>query len=120
MDKNPPLFIDDLKLYDIYDKSPDASIQTVPVFSNNSGTELGFGKYVTLCIKRRNIVAAKGMQLADGEIMWSFILKRKKNLKESMYEGEKNPKTRLNRENIIKGIKTWSISLLRLSASLLD
>ena len=136
---NHLLFMDDLKLYAKNEKSLDSLIQTVRIFSKDIGMEFGIDKCAMISLKRGNIITSEGITLPD-----KFLIKSMKNGESYKYVGilqadrikhkemkeevgreykrrvRKILETKLNGGNLIKGINTWAISLLRYSAAFLD
>ena len=55
------LFMDDLKLYAINEKSLESLIQTVPVFSNDIGMEFGVEKCAILTMKKGKMANSDGI-----------------------------------------------------------
>ena len=49
---NHRLFMDDLKLYAKNEKGLESLVQTVWIFSDDTGIEFGIDKYATLVLKR--------------------------------------------------------------------
>ena len=136
---NHLLYMDDLKLYAKNEKSLDSLLQTVRIFSKDIGMEFGIDKCAMLSLKRGNIVASDGIKLPDKSLIKSMkegesykylgILQTDriwhKEMKievgrEYKRRVRKLLETKLNGGNLVKGINTWAISLLRYSAAFLD
>ena len=101
--------------------------------------EFGIDKCATIVLKREKLVKLEGIKLPDGKYMKSLnegdgykYLRvteadeiKKKETKEKVGKEYKRRirkilETKLGGENVIKGINTWAISLLRYSAAFLD
>ena len=136
---NHLLYMDDLKLYSKNEKELDSLIQTVRVFSQDIRMEFGIDKCATIVLKRGKLVKSDGIKLPDGKEMKSLnegdgykylgVTEadeiKKKEMKEKVGKEYKRRirkilETKLSGENVIKGINTWAISLLRYSAAFLD
>ena len=136
-------YMDDLKLYRKNEKELDSLIQTVRVFSQDIRKEFGIDKCTTIVLKRGKLVKSDGIKISDGEEMKSLNEGdghkylgvtgadeiKKKEMKEKMGKEykrrirkilEENVIKWINRENVTKGINTWTISLLRYYAVFLD
>ena len=133
---NHLLFIDDLKLYRQGEKGLDSLIQTVCVFSEDKGIEFGIEKSAMLVIEKGKIVKSVGLELPDGKVIKSLqegesyqylgILESDKFLEEKMKlivskeyirRIRKVLKSKLNSGNLVRGVNTWAVSLLRYSAA---
>ena len=101
--------------------------------------EFGIDKCATIVLKRGKLVKSDGIKLPDGKEMKSLnegdgykylgVTEadeiKKKEMKEKVGKEYKRRirkilETKLSGENVIKGINTWAISLLRYSAAFLD
>ena len=130
------LFMDDLKLYAGSEKGLGSLAQTVRVFSEDIGTELGIEKCAMLVMEKRIIVKSVGIELPDGEVIRSLqegesykylgIVEADKFLEDKMklnISKEDNRrirkvlKSKLHGENLVRGVNTWAVSLLRYSAA---
>ena len=69
---NHILFMDDLKLYSHNKKGLDLLIQTIHVFSEDTGKEFGIENCAMLVIEKGKIVKSVGMKLPDGEVIKSL------------------------------------------------
>ena len=67
------LFMDDLKLYAKNEKSLDSLVQTVRIFSDDTGMEFGIDKCATLVLKGEKIAKFDGISLPDGKVMNGLI-----------------------------------------------
>ena len=135
---NNLLFMDDLKLYSKTEKTLDSLIQTARIFSNDIKMEFGIETCAILVLKRGKAVKSAGITLPDNREMRSLeeneeykylgMLQaegiKQKELKEKVRNEYKRRvrkllETKLNGQNIINGINTWAVSLLRYSAPFL-
>ena len=136
---NHLLFMDDLKLYSRSEKGLDSLVQTVRVFSEDIGMEFGIEKCAMLVIERGKIVKSVGIELPDHRIIRSLqegesykylgILEADKFLEEEMKlkvskeyfrRLRKVLKSKLSGGNLVKGVNTWAVSLLRYSAAFIS
>ena len=135
---NHLLFMDDLKLHGSNEKSLQSLIQTVRMFSNGIGMEFRVEKCAVLTMKKGKMTNSDGIALPNKTKMkglkegdsYKYLgviqadgtkhgMKEKVNT-EYHRQVRKILKTKLNGGNIITGINTWAISLLRYSAAFLD
>ena len=133
---NHPLFMDDLKLYSQSEKGLDSLVQTVRAFSEDIGMEFGTEKCAMLVMEKGKIAKSVGKELPDGKLIKSLqegescrylgILQPDKFLEEKMklYVSKeynirlrKVLKSKLNGGNLVCGVNTWAVSLLRYSAA---
>ena len=133
---NHLLLMDDLKLYSRSEKGLDSLVQTVCVFSEDIGMELGIENCAMLVMEKGKIVKSVGIELPDGKIIKSLqegesykylgILEADKFLEEKMKLNvskeyirriRKVLKSKLNGGNLVNGVNTWAVSLLRYSAA---
>ena len=124
---NQLLFMDDLKLYSRSEKKLDSLIQTVHVFTEDIGKEFGIEKCAMLVMEK-----GKGIELPNGKFIKSLqegesckylgILEADKFLEEKMKLNvskeyikrlRKVLNSKLNGENLVCGVNTWAVSLLR-------
>ena len=113
----------------------DPLVQTVRVFRKDVGMEFGIEKCVVLVMDKGKIVKSVGIQLPDGNVINSLeegesykylgILEADKFLEEKMKLNvlkeyirrlRKVFKSKLNGWNLVRGVNTWEISLVRYSA----
>ena len=132
---NHPLFMDDLRLYSQSEKGLDSLVQTVRVFSEDIGMEFGIEKCAMLVMETGKIVKSVVIELPDGKVIKSLqegesykylgileadkVLKEKIKLnvsKEYIRSLRKVLKSKLNGGNLVCGVNTWAVSLLRYSA----
>ena len=114
----------------------DLLVQTVRVFSEDIRPEFGIEKCAMLVIEKGKIVKSIGIELPDGKIMKSLregksykyleileadsFLEEKMKLnvsKEYIRRLRKFLKSKLNGGNLVRGVNTWEVSLLRYSAA---
>ena len=133
---NHLLFMDDLKLHSRSEKGLDSLVQTVRVFSEDIGMEFGTEKCTMLVMEKGKIVKSAGTKLPDGKVIKSLqdgesykylgIFEADKFLEEKMKLNiskeyiiwiRKVVKSKLNGGSLVRGVKTWAISLLRYSAA---
>ena len=129
------LCMDDLKLCSRSEKGLDSLVQTVHVFSEDIGMEFGIEKCAMLVTEKGKIVKSVGIELSDCKAIKSLhegesykylgILEADKFSEEKMklnvlreYSRLRTVlKTKLNGGNLVCGINTWTVSLLRYSAA---
>ena len=133
---NHLLFVDDLKLYSRNEKVLDLIVQTVHVFSEDIGMEFGIEKCAMLVMEKGKIVKSVSIELPGGKVIKSLqegescrylgILEADKSLEEKMklivlkeYIRRliKVSKSKFNGGNLVCGVNTWAVSLLRYSAA---
>ena len=133
---NHLLFMNDLKLYIRSEKRFDSLAQTVRVFSEDVGMESGIEKCATLVMEKGKIVKSVGIELPNGKVIKSLqqgesykylrVLKADKFLEEKMKLNvskeyirrlRKVLKSKLNGGNLVRGVNSWAVSLLRYSAA---
>ena len=133
---NNLLFMDDLKLYSRSEKGLDSLVQTVRVFSEDIVMEFGIEKCAMLVMEKGKIVKSVGIELPNGKFIKSLqegesykylgILEADKFLEEKMKLNvskeyirriRKVLKPKLNGGNLVRGVNTWAVSLLRYSAA---
>ena len=136
---NHLLFMDDFKLYGENEKALDSLVQTVRIFTSDIRMEFGIEKCATMIQKMAKVVRSEDIKLPDEKVIKSLqgnkgykylgILQVDKVKEQEMKENitkeykrrvRKVLETKLNGENIIKGINIWAVSLIRYSAAFLD
>ena len=136
---NHLLFMDDLKLYCQSEKGLDSLLQTVRVFSKDIGMEFGIEKCAMLVMENGKIVKSVGIELPDGKVIKSLqesesykylgILEADKFLEEKMKLNvskeyirriRKVSKSKLNGGNLVRGVNTRAVSILRYSAAFIS
>ena len=105
-------------------------MQTVRVFSEDIGMEFGIEKCAMLVMEKGKIVKSVGIELTDGRkegesYKYLGILEADKFLEEKMKLNvlkeyirrlRKVLKSKLNGGNLVFGVNTWAVSLLKYSA----
>ena len=131
---NHLLFMDDLKLYSRSEKGLDSLEQTVRVFSKDIGMEFGIEKCAMLVMEKGKIVKSVDIELPDNKVIKSLqegesyknlgILEADKFLEEKMKLNVSKEYIRTirtifsgNSGNLVRGVNTWAVSLLRYSAA---
>ena len=126
----------DLELYSQSEKGLDSLVQTVRAFCEDVGMTFGKGKCAMLVMEKGKIVKLVGVELPDGKVIKSLregeiykylgILEGDKFLeqrmklnvsKEYIRRLRKFLKSKLNGENLVRGVNTSEVSLLRYSAA---
>ena len=121
-----------LKLYSKNEKGLESLVQTVCVFIEDIVMEFGIEKSAILVMEKENIVKSVGIELPEGKVIKSLqksksykylgILEADKFLEGKMkLNGSKEYtrrlrkflKPKLNGGNLVRGINTWAVSLLR-------
>ena len=114
----------------------DSLAQTVRVFSEDIGMEFGIEKCVMLKMEKGKIVKSFGIELPDGKVVkllheresYNYLgileadkfLEQKMKLnvsKEYIRRLRKVLKSKLNGGNLVHGVNTWAVSLIRYSAA---
>ena len=120
---NHLLFMDDLKLYSQSEKGLDSLVQTVRVFAEDLGLELGIEKNVMLVMEKGNFLKSVGIELPNGKVIKSLpegerykylgVLEADKFLEEKMKLNaskeyirrlRKDLKSKLNGVNLASGV----------------
>ena len=128
--------MDDLKLYSRNEKGLDSLVQTARDFGEDIGMKFGIEKCAVLVMEKGKIVKSVGIELPDGKIIKSLqerksykylaILEADKFLEQNMKLNvskeyirriRKVLKSKLNGGNLVRGVNTWAVSLLRYSAA---
>ena len=128
--------MDDLKLYSRSEKGLDSLVQTVRICSEDIVMEFGIEKCAMLVVEKGKIVKSVGIELPDGKVIkllqegenykYLGILESDKFLEEKMKLNvskeyirriRKVLKSKLNGENIFRGVNAWAVTLLRYSAA---
>ena len=135
---NHLLFMDDLKLYGANKDQLDSLIQVVRIFSQDIKMSFGLEKCDVLEIRRGRQVDSSGIDLPDdqhiGEIgeegyKYLGILQLDQNLNTKMKikitseyirRVKKLCRSKLNGGNLIGGINTWAVGVVRYSAGVVD
>ena len=114
----------------------DSVVQTVRVFSEDVGIDFGIGKSAMLVMMKGKIVNSVVLEFPGGKVIKSLqegesykylrILEADKFLEEKMKLNvskkyirrlRKVLKSKLNGGNLVRGVNTWTVSLLRYSAA---
>ena len=117
----------------------DSVVQTVRVFSEDVGIDFGIGESAMLVMMKGKIVNSVVLEFLDGKVIKSLqegesykylkILEADKFLKEEMMLNvskeymrmlRKVLKSNLNGENLVSGVNTWAVSLLRYSVAVVS
>ena len=128
--------MDDLKSYSRNEKKLDSLVQTICIFSKDIGMEFAIEKCAVLAIEKGKIVKLVGIEFPDGKVIKSLqegesykylgVLEADRFLGEEMklkvYKEyfrrlKKVLKSKLNGGNLVQGVNTWAVSLLRHSAA---
>ena len=128
--------MDDLKLHSRNEEGLDSLVQTVCVFSEDLGMEFGIEECAMLVMEKGKIVKSIGIESPGGKVIKSLqegesckylgILEADKFLEEKMKLIDpkeyirtlrKVLKSKLNGGNLVCGVNTWAVSLLRYSAA---
>ena len=131
--------MNDLKLYSRNQKGLDSLVQIMRVFSENIGMEFGIEKCDMLVIQNGKIVKSVGIELPDGKVIKSLqegesykylgILEadrflgdemKQKVFKEYFKRLKKVLKSKLSVGNLVQGVNTWAVSLLRYSTAFIS
>ena len=131
--------MDDLKLYSRSEKGLDSLVQIVCVFSEDIGMEFGIEKCAMLVMEKEKIVKSVVTELSNGKVIKSLqegesykyfrILEVDKFLEEKMKLNvlkeyirrlRKVLKSKLNGGNLVCGVNTLAVSLLRYSAAFIS
>ena len=131
---NNLLFMDDLKLYSRSEKGLDSLIQTLRVLSEDIVMEFGVEKCAMLVMEKGKIVNLGGIELPNCKVIKSLeevesceylgILEADKFLQEKMKlnvlkeyirRSRKFLKSKRNGGNLVHGVNTWAVPLLRYS-----
>ena len=130
------LLVDDLKLFGKSDDQIDSLVQTVFIFSENIGMEIGLKKCRVVIVKKGKLVKFDGIHLPNQEIMkevdengytYLGILELdeiKEHEMKNKVTAEYNRKLRLilksklNGKNKIQATITWAVVLLRYGAGI--
>ena len=128
--------MDNSKLHNRSEKGLHSLAQTVRVFSEDIGMKFGIEKCAMLVMEKGKIVKSVGIELPDGKVIKSLqegesykylgILEADKFLEEKMKLNvwkeyirrlRKVLKPKLNGGDLVCGVNTWAVSLLKYSAA---
>ena len=126
------MYMDDIKVFAKNEKELETLIHTVRIYSRDIGIEFGIEKCAMLVMKSRKWQLTNGMELpnkdkiktlAENEtytylgILEADTIKqgemKEKIQKEYLRRTRKLLETKLNSRNLIKGINTWAVPLVR-------
>ena len=135
---NHLMFMDDIKLYGKNTNQLDSLVRTVHVYSEDIGMSFGLDKCAVLELKRGRIVKSEGIDLPDGEKMKEIdkegykylgVLQLDQTLNNKMKTKIRNEyirrvkkicKSKLNSGNLILGINSWAVGVIRYSGGIVD
>ena len=137
---NHLMYMDDIKLFAKNEKEQETLIHTIRIYCQDIRMEFGIEKYALLVVKSAKRHLADGIEipnqdkirtLAENEtykdlgileadtIKQVEMKKKKKIQKEYLRRTRKLLETKLNSKNLIKGINTWAVPLVRYSGPFL-
>ena len=136
---NNLLFMVDLMLHNQSERGLDSVVQIVCVFSEDVGIDFGGEKFAMLVMMKGKIVNSVVLEFPDGKVIkliqegesykYLRILEADRFLKEEMMLNvskeymkmlRKVLKSNLNDENLVSGVNTWAVSLLRYSEAVVS
>ena len=135
---NHLLILDDLKVFGKNEKEIDCSIKTVEEFSCDIGMEFGIKKCGVACVKRGKLSKAEGLRPLSGKMITEVnkegcrylgiieLDKVKEQVMKLEFRSEYMPrlklimKSKLRGRNKIKEINTWTVSLLKYGAGIIE
>ena len=130
--------MDDLKLYAKSERELDSLIQTVMIFSDDVGMVFGLDKCAVLVLQREKMVQTEEIELSDGNrirevnfdgykylgvLQLDSIVNREMKEKfksEYIRRVKKLLRSQLNRGNVMAGMNTWAVGIIRFGAGVLD
>ena len=135
---NHLMYMDDIKIFAKNEKELETLVQTIRIYSQDIGMEFGIEKCAMLVIKRGERKLMNGIQLPNQDTIKSLdenesykylgILEAD-NIKQAEMKGKvkkeylrrtrKLLETKLNSRNLIKGINTWAVPIIRYSGPFL-
>ena len=129
---NHLMYIDGIKLFAINEKEMETFIHTIRIYSQDIGMKFGIEKCVMLVMKSGKRHMTDGMELPNNDkirtlgenetykylgILEADTIKpvemKDKIRKEYLRRNRKLPETKLSSRNLIKGINTWAMLLVR-------
>ena len=135
------MYMDDIKLFAKNEKELETLIHAVRTYSQNIGMEFGIEKCAMLVMKSGKQHMADGMKLPnhekirtleENEMKWKWkhlgileddtikqVQMKDTIRKEYLRRTRKLPETKLPSRNLIKGINTWAVPLVRYSGPFL-
>ena len=133
---NHLLFMDELNLYSRSEKGLDLIVQTFRFFSEDIEMEFDIENCVMLVIEKGKIVKSISITLPDGKVIKAWkeggsykylgvlvadkVLEQKMKfnvLKKYIRRLRKVLKSKPNDGNLVRGVSTWAVSLLRYSVA---
>ena len=131
--------MDDLKLFSKTEDDVESLINTVRIVSDDTGMQFGLSKCAVIALKRGKAISSRNIRMPDWEEFRSLgeggsykylgVLETDQIKHEEMkgkIEAEyfsrvrKVLKSKLNARNTIKAINTWSVSLVRYVAGIIE
>ena len=135
---NHLMYIDDMKLFAKTENELETLRHAVRIYSQHIGIEFGREKYAMLVMKSGIRHLTDGLELPNQDKIRTFVEKetykylgilgadtikqvemKDKILKEYLRRTRKLLETKLSSRNLIKGINTWALPLVRYSGSFL-
>ena len=124
------MYMDDIKLFAKNEKELETLIHTDRIYSQDIGMEFGIEKWATLQMKSGKRYITERMELPNQNEIRTFgdnetykylgILEMKDKIqKEYWRRTSKLLETKLSGRNLIKGINTWAVPLVRYSGPFL-
>ena len=132
------MYMDDIKLFAKIEKEVETLIHTVRIYSRDIGMESGMEKYAMLVMKSGKRHITDGMELPNKDKIKTLaenetykylgnlgadiirqVEMKDKIRKEYLRRTRKLLKTKLSSRNLIKGINSWAVPLVRYSGSFL-
>ena len=128
----------DLRLYVKSERELNPFIQTMRIFSEDVGTVFGLDKCAVLVLKRGKMVRTEGIELPDGNCMrevnvdvykYLGVLQLDSIMNREMKEKVKSEyirrvkkllRSQLNGGNVIAGMNSWALGIIRYGAGVLD
>ena len=133
---NHLMYMDDIKLFAKNEKGLETLIHTVRIYSQDIGMEFGIERCALLVMKSRKRHLTDGIELANQDKIKTLtenetykylrildtikqVEMKNKIQKEYLRRTRKLLETKLNSRNLIKGINTWAVRLVRYSGPFL-
>ena len=134
---NHLMYMDDIKLFVRNGKESETLIQTVRIYSIDIGMEFGKEKCAMQIMKSAKRCITDGVKLPNQVVFRTLgeketykylgILEvdaikqeiKEKNFKEYLRRARKSLETKLYNRNLVKGINTWAVPLIRYSGPFL-
>ena len=128
------MYMDDINLFAKNEKELETLIRTIRIYSQDIGMEFGIEKWAMLIMRSRKRQKMEGIELPNWKRIRMLrerktykylgnsktdtlkqVEKKKKNIKESLRWMRKLLEIKLCCKNLIKGINTWAVTLVRYS-----